>query len=223
MYKAPRLPAKMRRAPVWRRAAAATGFGTLALSGTASAAEYCVSCLGPDAHYVCAFDGVEAADNDPRLKLLCITELARTGAHASCSVDRTQKMPCAGERKVLATPDGMGDHAAPAAAAPEAARGEPGPAPGPADAVTAKPTAQPPAANPPVAETTIEKSPAPPKTVQEAVDQGAKAAEEGLKKTGESAADAAKSAGSAFEKAGSAIGSAAKKTWECLSTFFGSC
>jgi hypothetical protein len=198
----------------------------------AAGAEFCVSCLSPDAHYVCAFDGVEMGSQDPRLKLLCITELAGKGGHASCSVDRAQKTPCQGQRMVLSTPDGLGPIVpvtpevtdAPAASPQSpAAAGEAAGAPqmgdtGPArDAAAANPAPSnsPPSGGEPVAETTAPKSPAAAKETNP-IEEIAEGASEG-------AAKAAKSAGSAMEKAGNAVGHAAKKTWECISTFFGSC
>jgi len=56
----------------------------------APAQEYCVTCTGPDALYRCIIGGdvAPAARND-RGQLLCIKELAKSGQHASCSVDRT--------------------------------------------------------------------------------------------------------------------------------------
>lgn len=188
----------------------------------AAGAEFCVSCLTPNTHYVCAFDGVETGSQDPRLKLLCITELAGKGGHASCSVDRAQKTPCQGQRMVLATPEGLGPNVPVAPGVTEGPSAAPPPA-APVGNVAVPPAMEEtreaqdaaPSADEPVAETTAPKPPAPaadPNPIEEIADDASKGA-----------AKAAKSAGNALEKAGDAVGHAAKKTWECLSTLFGSC
>jgi hypothetical protein len=64
---------------------------------------------------------------------------------------------------------------------------------------------------------------APPKTVQEMMENGAKSAGDGFSETQKSAGKAAKSTTTALEKAGLAVGSAAKTSWKCLSSFFSNC
>lgn len=197
----------------------ASVWAALALAAPLHAAEFCVSCLGPEAHYICAFDGVEGNSQDPRLKLLCITELAGKGGHASCSVDRTKQVPCQGERMVLATPEGLGSSAPVTPAVTEA------PAmPSGQGVESAVPAGDAPAAAPPsdqVAGPTERATPA--ETAQPSEAPAANPVEEIAQSASEGAEKAAKSAGSALEKAGDAVGHAAKKTWDCLSTFFGSC
>ncbi len=75
----------------------------LGLTSPVLAAEYCVSCTGPDASYRCEVGGNGA---DARAWLMCITELAKEGGHDSCSVDRKAASPCPGIHKVLAAPEG---------------------------------------------------------------------------------------------------------------------
>lgn len=190
-----------------------------AVAAPLHAAEFCVSCLGPDAHYICAFDGVEGNAQDPRLKLLCITELAGKGGHASCSVDRTKQVPCQGERMVLATPEGLGPSSPVTPAVTEA------PATPPEQGVeTSVPAGDAPAAATPsdqVAAPTERAAPA--DAAEPSESPAANPVEEIAESASEGAEKAAKSAGSALEKAGDAVGHAAKKTWDCLSTFFGSC
>ena len=177
--------------------------------GAAAAAEsaFCVSCEGPTAHYACSFGGAEADASDASLKLLCITELAKSGKHASCSVDRKQPSPCPGDMKVIALPAGYQPAAQPATAA----------APNAAEPAQATPQPKPPN------EIAVEKTEAPPKTVQEMVEKGTANTGKVLEKTGESAVDAAKTTGSVVEKAGKAVGNAAKKTWTCITSLFGNC
>lgn len=196
-------------------AAAALGFSFL----SAEAAEFCVSCDGPAAQYACSIDGAAAESGDPRLKLYCMTELAKSGGHARCSIDRAQPKPCGGIAKVLGAPEGL-----------ELAKPQ---APAPADVVppesetAAKPSPATPAPAPTaqtgVQETTVAKTPAPPKTVKEMLEKSSEPAAGNMEKSGDTASSAVKSAGSALEKAGQAVGAAAKKTWTCVTSLFGDC
>jgi hypothetical protein len=43
----------------------------------AAASDLCVACLGPDTTYACAVENASLANDDPRLRLYCITELAK--------------------------------------------------------------------------------------------------------------------------------------------------
>jgi hypothetical protein len=181
------------------------------------AAEYCVTCTGPDASYACSIDTGTAAGDDAALKLYCITELAKSGPHASCAVDRAKSAPCDGATRTLAAPAGLELHTGPTESAAPAGNETPQEA----TSEGAPPSGQSP---PPAAanETSVSK-PAAPDTVEDLVKDGTESTKEGLKATGEAASDAAKSAGGALEKAGSAIGDAAKKSWNCLTSFFGDC
>ena len=191
------------------------------VSAFAGSAEFCVSCAGPEAHYACTFDGAATDANDPRLKLLCITELAKAGGHATCSVDRTAVKPCAGVPKTLAMPEGF-DLAPALPAQPAAIAPSQTPAPAPANGA-------PPVTAPAVkTETTVPKAeqPAaevPPKTVKEMVEKSTTATGNALEKGADAAGNAVKSTGSALQKAGQAAGDAAKKTWNCITSFFGDC
>lgn len=187
-----------------------------ALPGLAASAEFCVSCAQPDAHYACAFEGANGSAHDARLKLLCISELAKAGGHATCSVDRTQTVPCAGEVKRLAMPEGLDLAPLPAANAPTAPAATTS---GPQTPQSETPIAKP-APDPKAAATT---SNVPPKTVQEMVEKSTKATGEALEKSGAAAGDAVKSTGSALGKVGQAAGDAAKKTWNCITSLFGDC
>lgn len=222
-------------------------------SGVALAepAEYCVTCSGPDAQYRCTFSGEGATATRPGLQLYCVSTLAKLGKHETCSVNRAAKPPCTGVLKVLAMPDNLApeppgrtvEPAAPAAK-PERATGErtvPSSQGGPASAdVEAKasdtgaqgakpiwrdnpgslpaPVNKPPQTGPAEAKSSSE----PPK--QAAQDESAAPALiKPLENAGKTVGDAAKTTGSALEKAGSAVGSAAKKSWKCLTSLFGDC
>jgi hypothetical protein len=168
------------------------------------AAEYCVSCSGPDAVYRCKIEGTpDGPGDDPRAQLLCIRQLAESGAHESCSVARTASYPCPGDLKVIAGP--VGEIVPPAQPVEPAA--ESGTPAAPADG-------------------NVEVQPAPgapPKTVEELAGQTVKSSKEGLKKAGETISGTAEKAGEQIGNAGSAVGNAAKKTWNCLTSFFSDC
>jgi hypothetical protein len=61
--------------------------GTVACvyAGAAAAQEYCVACTEPDALYRCVIDGARPGGGQS-LQLLCITTMAKSGGHATCSV-----------------------------------------------------------------------------------------------------------------------------------------
>jgi hypothetical protein len=191
------------------------------VAALAAESAFCVSCEGPVAHYACAFDGTAADPNDASLKLLCITELAKSGKHALCSVDRRQPSPCPGDTKMMALPDGYQPSAPPATATEVPANAEK-PAAGPAQAATQAATQAAPQPKP-AGETAVAKPEAPPKTVQEMVEKGTSNTGKVLEKGGDTAVEAAKTTGSVIQNAGKAVGDAAKKTWTCITSLFGSC
>ena len=193
-----------------------------AVSASAAATEYCVTCEGPAAEYACTFDGAAGTASDTRLKLLCITELAKAGQHASCSVDRQQQTPCKGAVRQLAMPSGMDIDVPPSAADAGATPVlTPSAKPEPAPQTDPVPTAVPPQP-PPAATDDPTQAAAPPTTVKEAVEKGVASTEKAIEEGGNAAGEAAKATGSTLEKAGKAVGNAAKKTWDCI-TSFGDC
>jgi len=178
---------------------------------TASAAEFCVTCDTPAAHYKCVLPGPAGNPGDARLKIWCMTELAKAGNHASCTVDRQAQSGCDGEVKQLALPGGYEvDLAPPAAAEHIPAEQQPPPA-----AAAGQPV--------PPAQTDVPKTQNPPATVKEAVEKGVESTEKAIGDTEHAAAEAAKATGSTVEKAGQAVGNAAKKTWKCITSLFGDC
>ena len=166
------------------------------LASLASAQEYCVACTGPAAQYRCRIGGdPSVAARTSRGQLLCITELAKIGPHASCSVGRTTSEECVGEPRTVMFPSTNDPEAAPVTDwQPEATQ------------VTAAPAAEQVPAEP---ETPSE---APPQTVEELAKQTVTASGEGLKKAGKAVTDAAQSAGNVVTK-----------TWNCLSSLFSDC
>jgi hypothetical protein len=186
---------------------------------SAGATEICVKCTGPDASYACIVKASSAGMMDTAAKLYCITALAKSGPHASCSIDRNTTPPCQGERKELPLPSAIEgalgepspDPSAPAANAPVPS---PGTAPSAPPLNGAAPAEQPPSGS---------LANVPPKTVQEMVEKSAQSAGDDITQSQKSAGDAAKTAGTALQKAGSAVGAAAKASWKCLSSFFSNC
>jgi hypothetical protein len=61
--------------------------GTVACvyAGAAAAQEYCVACTEPDALYRCVIDGARPGGGQS-LQLLCVTTMAKSGGHATCTV-----------------------------------------------------------------------------------------------------------------------------------------
>jgi hypothetical protein len=179
----------------------------LGLGAAAQAQEYCVSCTGPDAMYRCVLEGGPGvAPPASRAQLLCITELARSGGHASCSVGRATGEQCLGEPRTVVLPaspePGIGQPINAAQPQPLAPLGEPG--------TTA-------------AGTTVEGQPSPdpdaagdgdvePSAAAKIAKQTVDASNAGLKKAGEAVNDTATSAGNA-----------AKKTWNCVTSLFSDC
>jgi hypothetical protein len=170
------------------------------LAPSTRAEEYCVTCTGPDAKYRCIIGG-NAREPASRGQLLCITELAQSGNHESCSVGRTQNAPCDGQpRTVMFT--SAAEAALPHMAEPPPALDQPK-AEGPPLAV-----GEPPPAGAP--------SQAPPKTVEELAKQTVVSSGNGLKKAGEAVTNTAKSTGQA-------VGNAVSKTWRCMTSLFSDC
>ena len=166
----------------------------------AAAEEYCVTCTEPDAKYRCVIAQPTPDAHDEHGPLRCISEIAQSGGHASCSVGAATSGPCPSNLHTVTLP----------AVAP------PPPQPVPAPVYTPMvPAAE--SVAPPKAEAEPAPPPeGPPKTVEEFAKKTAKASGDGLKKAGEAVTDSAQSAGNA-------VGNAAKKTWDCLSSFFGKC
>lgn len=163
-----------------------------ALAGVALGQEYCVTCTGPDAKYRCIVGNKTApAPHSERGQMLCITELAKSGSHASCSVGAATSAPCTGDVKTVMFPSLPEPVAPPVAEAPALEEGAPVAEDQSATAGSADEPSPP--------------APGPPKTVEELA-----------KNTGKAVTDTAQSAGNA-------VGSAVKKTWTCLSSFFGDC
>jgi hypothetical protein len=183
----------------------AAGIGLLAVGLFAlpvAAAETCVVCTTPPATYRCTIEGAERVaqfrGSDRVLQYVCITELAKLGGHASCSVGRKSADICTGELKVLQAGDAL--------AAAESAIGEPGPRPGLAQSAQPGPPAD-----------------GPPRTLEELARKSVEQSADQLQSAGKTVKDTAKTAGQQIEKAGDAVGGAVKKTWTCLASLFTNC
>jgi hypothetical protein len=170
----------------------------------ASAESYCVACYGPDAVYRCIVADTPADGSpDPRNQVQCIKQLAQTGGHARCSVERFSTGGCNGAEHVIQTARGL----APAAAspAPSEARTQPSPAAeDPATASTAG-TSQ------------------PPRTVEEMAKGTVESTKRGIDDVTGTVKSSTEKAGEQIGGVGSAIGTAAKKSWHCVSSLFNDC
>ena len=167
-------------------------------AGEAHAQAVCVVCNGPDVVYRCQPEGVNLRSGDPRLGLLCITELARAGNHASCSVRRQQQAAtCDGPLRTVTISDSP-----PIAPQPPQQQAIEGTEDG-------------------------GKRKGPPETVAELAKRTASSSKEQLQNATDLVGDAAKKTGSvvgdAAQKTGSAVGNAAKKSWRCFSLLFKDC
>jgi hypothetical protein len=190
----------------------------------AAAEDYCVTCQGPAAMYACGIEGMADAAPNPRFQLLCITELAKAGGHESCQVPRSAPKPCPGIVKLVQLP----------AAGSQAAEAEPAPAVPPGNEPTKtgtdvnssdhqksdvlQPGVEPGAVDGAPTRTADDKAleVAPPRTVEEM----AKRSVEQTKKELDDASEALKQSS---EKAGGTVATAAKKTWDCVTSLFSDC
>ncbi|KAB2914877.1 MAG: hypothetical protein F9K29_14165 [Hyphomicrobiaceae bacterium] len=62
----------------------------------AEAQEYCVSCSEPNALYRCIIENARPGGGQS-LQMLCVTTMAKTGGHATCSVKRGTVFECDGQ------------------------------------------------------------------------------------------------------------------------------
>jgi hypothetical protein len=184
-----------------------------ALPSGAFAQDYCVTCTAPDAKYHCVIGGdASVAARSSRGQMLCITQLAQSGGHASCSVNRTTTEPCEGKLRTVMFPPGEANtppltEMTPQVAVPETAPPPLPTAPGAPPALTEGAPGAPPPPGPPQQASG---------TVGEFASKTAKDTGEGIKKAGDAVTNT-------VDKTGKAIGHAASKTWKCLSSFFGDC
>lgn len=180
--------------------AAGTALGAATPMATASAQEYCVDCKSPDAIYRCVIDN--SGRPGVPLKMQCMTALAQSGKHASCSIKGGTVFDCDGpifrlDARLPVTPP-----ISPAAPPPEKS-GATNPTGPPAETKRSEPAA-PPSASP-------KREPQPTKT-------------DGTPRTVEALAkEMTKSSSETLDKAGGAIANGARQTWDCIASFFKSC
>jgi hypothetical protein len=183
--------------------------GVLAASTSAAVAEsYCVACYGPDAVYRCVIADVPpSAAPDPRNQVQCIKQLAKSGGHSRCSVERFSTANCNGAEKLVSTADAL------PVAGPPPVTGEQSPsaAPKPADGGTAKE----PGTEPAPAQT--------PQTMEELAKSAAASTTESLNDVGGTVKSTTEKAGETIGGMGAAVGNAAKKSWNCLTSLFNDC
>lgn len=167
----------------------------------ANAFEYCVECQGPDAIYRCAVEGENSSQPSTRGQVRCISDLAKTNGHQTCSIKRTRTGPCEGELKVVKVPNDQVPGAVVGKVVPPPDVETP---PGTMLAPSIEPPEGPPSADP----NDVAGNQPPP--VEEPKDENA-------------ITSAAKAAGKSIEKAGDAVGDAARKSWDCVASLFRGC
>jgi len=166
----------------------------------ALAQELCVSCQAPSASYNCVLKLPDGASSPPQarrlLQLACIEDIAKRYGHESCGVRRDMVGPCIGETHFLE----WGQRGIQGGVAkPDGADSMPGQANGQPEPAGTVPSA------PPQKQPEKGKATEPPKTVVEMAER------------------AGKDSGRQLKEAGDAVGSAVRKTWRCISSFFGDC
>jgi hypothetical protein len=186
---------------VWIATAAVCG------ATAASGAEVCVSCAEPDARYRCVLtEGEGRPVADAALQVLCIKELAARGQHARCTFDRTRaNNPCEAPVAAISLPAGLAISPGDGTRAAPKLTTDPVPAPGPTV----------------VAPVNGEKQP--PKTMEELAKVTAEQSKADWNKTNDQVKETTQAAGRQVERAGSAVGSAVKKSWDCVASFFSKC
>lgn len=178
------------------------------VAASARAESYCVACFGPDAIYRCIIaDAPAGAAPDPRNQVQCIKQLAKSGAHARCSVERFSAKGCNGPERIIS----------PATAA------IPLTPPSPAEATQATPPASDGVATEPIPAEPAQQPAGPPQTVEELAKSTVESTKKGLGDVGTSVKNTTEKAGEKIEGVGSAIGNAAKKSWDCVTSLFSDC
>lgn len=186
-------------------------FLALALAGgslPAAAESYCVACYAPDAVYRCVVaNAPAAAAPDPRNQVQCIKQLAKSGGHSRCSVERFSTAGCDGPERIISPSTSV----LPITPPPQAAV----PAP---DANTTAPVN---------AEIVPQQSDStagqPPRTVEELTKSTVESTKKGIEGVTGTVKSTTEQAGEKIEGVGSSIGNAAKKSWNCLSSLFSDC
>lgn len=174
------------------------------ITGPAAAQGICVVCSEPWAIYRCVPGGsatATAAGGERGDALACVTELARRGGHAACSVRREADQCDAPERRVEMQAPAAGTAATSQPAAPVGA----------------------PEAKPAVATPEQQAQQGPPTTVEEMAKRTAAASERELDKAGSTVKRQMNSAGETLQKTGEAVGNAVGGTVTCVITLFTKC
>jgi hypothetical protein len=183
-----------------------TAAALIAGTGTAGAESYCVACYGPEAVYRCVIAGVPATGApDPRNQMQCIKQIATSGGHARCSVERFSVTDCQGTEKVISAD----------AAIPIKKPSNPG--------LEASERAAPPDASNTTKSEPVSTPPQPPRTVEELAKSAAANTKDGLSEVGGTVKSTTEKAGEQISGIGSAVGKAAQKSWHCLTSLFSDC
>jgi hypothetical protein len=198
----------------------------LAVGGPAAAESYCVGCYGPDAVYRCVIAGApENAPADPRHQIQCIKQLAKSGSHTRCSVERFSVEGCVGPERIIdpaksAMPlaPNATDAAVPPASASQPALATTPPPGGPLPVEKPKSSEPDPAGAAPAPD-----KDGPPRTVEELAKTTVETTKKSIDDVTGSVKHSTEKAGDQIQGFGSAVGDAAKKSWDCVTSLFSDC
>ncbi|MGI9387542.1 MAG: hypothetical protein ACR2OX_08930 [Methyloligellaceae bacterium] len=186
----------------------------------AAAAEFCVSCTGPDQTYLCVIDpqSGSGANNNAALQLYCVVNTARDRGHQSCKVRKVAGNRCDGPRLDYA----YSGSALPMPLSPNSTPVPYGGAVSEGSSVSqgqSKKTGE--------AETFVEFTNKAIKSSRQRLRKAGENVGTATNKTRASVRGAAKKTtrrvGTALKNAGKAVGRAARTTIHCVRTLFGEC
>jgi hypothetical protein len=182
-----------------------------------AAESYCVACYGPDAVYRCVVaDAPATAAPDPRNQVQCIKQLAKTGGHSRCSVERFSAAGCNGPERII-SPSASALPVAPThAASPDPALQS---SAGGAATKNRKSSDGSEQLDTGPAGTDV----APPQTVEELAKSTVATTKKSIDSVTGSVKSSTEQAGEKIGDVGSTIGHAAKKSWNCLTSLFNDC
>lgn len=185
------------------RAGLVVGVVGLIFATRAMPAEYCVTCAGPDATYRCEIAGLPEGRPQTAAQIRCISDIAKAGAHKNCSISRTHSDPCNGPLHTITLER-----------PPEAPLQDPRTAQ-PREEITTPPGT--------MLSPTFVPPPPPDDNSQRAAAPSPEADAPQQDEQGNPIGNAARAAGQSIDKAGQAVGTAARKSWDCVTSLFRGC
>ncbi len=186
------------------RVALIASLGTCGFAIAAAQAEpqrFCVKCVDPNQTYICEVETNQPVARSDGLQLYCIVQTSKEGGHRSCAVDKTPVTNCNGVVKSYA-------FAAPYVPPDTQATIEEN---------RQNYTSDPAAAQPPASQEDK------PSTLVGASKKGIQSTGQAMGGAARGVGKAAGKVGSATKKTGSAVGSATRRAYDCVKSFFREC